>query len=150
MIPIPVLAGGIGGIVEAVGRIVDSLTTTDEERLAAETELRRLGLEEARMETGLLEGQLRVNEAEARHGSLFVAGWRPAVGWVCVAALGWQCVGYPLALWGWSFAQARGWIPPGTAFPPALETDTLYVLLFGMLGLGGYRTFEKLRGVAGR
>lgn len=85
--------------------------------------------------------QLSVNTAEASNPSLFVSGWRPAVGWVCVIGLLVQTVGYPLMGWGLSIWS------PGTAMPQ-IDTDTLMGLLVPMLGLGAYRTFEKVKGVA--
>ncbi|CAO3434332.1 3TM-type holin [Azospirillum endophyticum] len=85
--------------------------------------------------------QLQVNVAEAGNPSLFVSGWRPAVGWVCVLGLLVQTVGYPLLGWGLSL-----WYP-GTPMP-SIDTDTLMSLLVPMLGLGAYRTFEKVKGVA--
>ena len=85
--------------------------------------------------------QLQVNAAEAANPSVFVSGWRPAVGWVCVLGLFVQTVGYPLMGWGLSLWS------PGTPMPQ-IDTDTLMGLLVPMLGLGAYRTFEKVRGVA--
>jgi hypothetical protein len=85
--------------------------------------------------------QLAVNTAEAANPSLFVSGWRPAVGWVCVLGLLVQTVGYPLMGWGLSIWS------PGTPMPQ-IDTDTLMGLLVPMLGLGAYRTFEKVKGVA--
>lgn len=70
----PLLA--LGGIVQAVGQIADDLITTDKERLDAELELRKLGLEERRIDAGLLQGQIDVNREEAKSSSLFVAGWQ--------------------------------------------------------------------------
>ncbi|KAA0592935.1 hypothetical protein J2848_005709 [Azospirillum lipoferum] len=85
--------------------------------------------------------QLQVNAAEATNPSVFVSGWRPAVGWVCVLGLLVQTVGYPLMGWGLSIWS------PGTPMPQ-IDTDTLMGLLVPMLGLAGYRTFEKVKGVA--
>ena len=85
--------------------------------------------------------QMAVNQAEAGNASLFVAGWRPAVGWLCAAAIGWQYVGVPLGLWA---AYATGHAIPA---PPPVD-EHLWELLVGMLGLGGLRTLEKVKGVA--
>ncbi len=85
--------------------------------------------------------QREINKAEAASASTFVAGWRPAIGWVCAAALGFQYLLRPLAAW----AAGVWWphLPP----LPGLDDD-LWQLMFGMLGLGGLRTFEKAKGVA--
>jgi hypothetical protein len=89
------------------------------------------------------QAQIAVNEAEAANPSLFVAGWRPAVGWICVVAMGYQYIVYPLLLWAVAF-----W--PALVAPKPVLSDVLYELLFGMLGLAGMRTWEKVKGVARR
>lgn len=134
----PLLASGI---VEGVGKIADDLFTSDEERLRAEIDLKRLDVDAAL-------GQMAVNQAEAQHSSLFVAGWRPAVGWVGAAAMAYQFLLYPLMVWGWSFMRAKGWVPLYLEPPPMLDTDALWVVLSGMLGIAGMRTVEKVKGAA--
>jgi len=95
--------------------------------------------------TSLVQGQLEINKVEASHGSIFVAGWRPAIGWVCGFALAWNFVIQPLLLWGaWIFPD----IAPDISTAPKLDTDELMTVLLGMLGLGGLRTYEKRLGVA--
>ena len=90
----------------------------------------------------VIQGQLEVNKAEATSNSMFVAGWRPFIGWICGSALGYTYIGYPTLMW----AQAI-WFP--SISPPVLGIDNmLYELLFGMLGMAGFRTFEKIKGVA--
>ena len=138
----------LGGIVQAVGQIADDLITTDKERLDAELELKRLGLEASRIEADLVQGQLDVNRVEAASSSLFVAGWRPAIGWIGAAALGYQFLAYPLLTWSWALLQARGLVPGHLAPPPMLDTDALWVVLSGMLGIAGLRSVEKVKGVA--
>ena len=85
--------------------------------------------------------QREINKAEAAHGSLFVAGWRPAIGWVCALALGFQYLVRPLLAW----AGGTWW--PHLPLLPGID-EALWELMFGMLGLGGLRSFEKARGVA--
>lgn len=92
--------------------------------------------------TGLVAGQLEINKAEATHKSLFVAGWRPGVGWICALALGWNFILQPLITWGFVIYGN----PIENA--PVLETAELTTILLGMLGLGGLRTYEKRLGVA--
>lgn len=132
---------GIGAIVTTVGKLADDLITTDKERLEAE-------LEAYRAETDRLSGQIEINKVEAQHSSIFVAGWRPASGWICVLALAYQFILYPLLVWGWSAMQAAGWIPGGLTPPPLLDVEALMVLITGMLGIAGARSFEKIKGVA--
>ncbi len=95
--------------------------------------------------TSLVQGQLEINKMEAQHSSIFVAGWRPAIGWVCGVALAWNFVVQPLLLWGaWIFPE----IAPDISSAPKLDTDELMTVLLGMLGLGGLRTYEKRLGVS--
>lgn len=140
----------LGGIVQAVGQIADELVTTDKERLEAEIELRRLGIEERKIDAGLVQGQIDVNRTEAASSSLFVAGWRPAIGWLGVASLGYQFLLYPLLIWAWALLQSQGVVPAGMQPPPMLDTDALWVILSGMLGISTMRTVEKVKGVASR
>ncbi len=84
--------------------------------------------------------QLEVNKVEASHESLFVAGWRPAIGWVCALAIFSDFVLRPVMVW------ISGWYPGMPVFP-SLISDNLWELMAGMLGLSGLRTFEKTRKV---
>lgn len=137
----------VGGIVEAVGKVADDLFTSDEERMKAQLEADKIGLEAAKVDADLIKGQQEINKVEAAHSSIFVAGWRPAIGWVGVVALSYQYVLYPLLLWVWAWLQAQGWVPGAMKAPPLLEAEALWVLLTGILGIAGARTFEKVRGV---
>lgn len=131
----------IGAIVAAVGGVIDDLHTSDKERLDAEIELRKI-------DAGLLQGQMEVNKVEAASSSLFVAGWRPAIGWIGAVALGYQFLLYPLLVWVWALLQARSLVPGNLQPPPMLDTDALWVVLSGMLGIAGLRSVEKVKGVA--
>jgi hypothetical protein len=92
--------------------------------------------------TGLVAGQLKINEREAQHGSVFVAGARPFLLWVCGFAFAWQFVLQPMGTW---FVLVIGAdLPP----LPMLDFGPLMTLTLGMLGLGGLRTYEKRIGVA--
>lgn len=85
--------------------------------------------------------QTDVNAVEAANTNLFVAGWRPFIGWTCGLALAYQYVIAPLVMWITLTAGIH------LAPPPKLD-DMLWQLVFAMLGMGGLRTFEKIRGVA--
>ena len=130
----------IGGIVKTVGDIAGDLITTDKERM-------QLELDGYRAESERMAGQVEVNKIEAGNASLFVAGWRPAVGWVGVAAMAYQFLAYPFLQWGWAALQASGMVHATMMPPPPLDTDALWVILSGILGLGVYRTAEKVKGV---
>ena len=86
--------------------------------------------------------QVEVNKQEAQHRSIFVAGWRPFVGWVCGIALAYHFVLAPIILFSVSIT--------GIQIPelPSFNMETLTTVLLGMLGLGGLRSFEKYKGVS--
>ncbi len=83
----------------------------------------------------LIELQTKINAVEAQHRTLFVAGWRPFIGWICGVALAYNFVIRDLFIW----------ITQTTEAPPALQMDHLMTVLLGMLGLGGLRTYEKIK-----
>lgn len=88
----------------------------------------------------IVQGQIDTNKEEAKSDSIFVAGWRPFIGWICGSALAYTYIGYPLLLWGTAL-----WAP--LFKPPVLgNNDMLYELMFGMLGMGALRTWEKVKG----
>lgn len=134
---------GIGTVIDSVGKIASDLITTDKERL--ELELRAKELDQA-----IDLAQIEVNKVEAEHSSIFVAGWRPAIGWIGAAAMAYQFLLYPLMLWGWTYFQGTGWIPKELTPPPVLDADQLWVILSGILGIAGMRSFEKTKGVAAK
>jgi len=129
-------------------KIAEALVAADRERI--ELEGRKLELEQARIDEATDLAQVDVNKIEAASSNLFVSGWRPAVGWVGVAGLAYQFLGYPLMQWAWAFGQGIDLIPQGLSAPPDLEVEQLMTLLAGLLGFGGMRSFEKHRGVASK
>lgn len=86
-------------------------------------------------------GQMAINQQEASHPNVFVSGWRPAVGWVCVFALFFNYILSPLA--GWACAI---WYPEVSI--PTLDISELLTLLFGLLGMGTLRSYDKSQGTA--
>ncbi len=128
------MAFGIDDAIAAGLKIVDKFVPDPEAKLRAEAELR----------ASLLAWdatQSATNTAEAQSGNAFASGWRPYIGWVCGTALSVQFVIGPLAVWAFDLAGH-----PIQA-PPTLD-NMLWELMFGMLGLGGLRTFEKVKGVS--
>ena len=83
--------------------------------------------------------QREINKTEAASSSVFVAGWRPAIGWVCASALAFQYLIRPF----WVWTLALWW--PESPVPPGLD-GMLWELMFGMLGMGGLRSLDKLKG----
>lgn len=91
--------------------------------------------------------QLKVNEAEAQNPNLFVSGWRPSIGWVCSFALAYQFLFLPLGVYVAAFFSEEA----VTRLLNAPKLDgSLWELMFGMLGLGAMRSFEKVKGVAAK
>lgn len=83
--------------------------------------------------------QLEINAKEAAHPSIFVAGWRPAVGWTCGFGLAYQSVFHNILEW---ISVIRGW-----PLPPAIDSEVLIYTLGGLLGIAGLRTVEKTKKV---
>lgn len=96
---------------------------------------------EQKRQLQMILAQTEVNKTEAAHASIFVAGWRPAAGWTCVAALIYTFIIYPLLLWAAAFF-------PDFTPPKLVQVDMLFELLFGMLGLAGLRSYEKIKEVS--
>jgi hypothetical protein len=125
---------GIDDAIAAGLKILDKFIPDPAEKAKAEGELRGALLAWDQM-------QASVNVEEAKSSSIFVAGWRPFVGWTCGASFALNVVVLPLL----NFAiVANG----GHAVVIPMDTNLIMSTLFGMLGLGGLRTFEKIKGVA--
>lgn len=135
----------IAALLPIIGSIIEKVIP--DPQAAADAKLKALDLaqrgELAQLEadTKMALAQIDVNKAEATT-DLFRGGWRPATGWVCVLGLAYSFLLRPLL--PWVAAVAGFTVPP---LPP-LDGDTLMVLLTGMLGLGGFRTFERIKGKA--
>tara|TARA_E500000305_G_scaffold91968_1_gene79876 strand:- start:2371 stop:2766 length:396 start_codon:yes stop_codon:yes gene_type:complete len=86
-------------------------------------------------------GQLEINKIEAQHRSVFIAGWRPFLGWGLSFAMIWHFVIVPMITFGFAYG---GVVPPEL---PEFDMESLMTVLLGMLGLGGLRTFEKAKGL---
>lgn len=136
---------GISSVLDFGSKIIDRVWPDPQQAAAAKLELfkaQQAGeFKEMDQAFELAKAQIGVNQAEAGNGSVFVSGWRPAIGWVCAAALGYQYLLRPLAAWG--FAAFGHQLP----VLPGLD-DNLWQLMMGMLGLGSLRSYEKVKGVA--
>ena len=111
------------------------------EKIVDPTKLAEIAKDLQVLENALMTGQMEINKAEAKHSSIFVAGWRPFVGWIGAAALAYMAILEPLA----RFA-AVVWFGYAGPFPVLDTTITMQVLL-GMLGIGSMRSFDKMKGV---
>ncbi|HQR83028.1 MAG TPA: 3TM-type holin [Thiotrichales bacterium] len=124
-------------IIPLIGSLIDKAIPDADAANKAKAELAMM---QAKGELDLMLGQIEINKAEAQHSSVFVSGWRPAVGWICAAALGYEFIAMPLFAWA---SLNFGW-----QSPPHLVMDGLMELVLAMLGVAGLRTFEKYKGVA--
>jgi len=86
--------------------------------------------------------QIEVNKTEAASRNPFVAGWRPFIGWTCGIALAWHFVLAPFLMF------IAVWVGFDVPRLPVFDMDNLMTVLLGMLGLGGLRSFEKVKGIA--
>lgn len=130
--------------------IIDKIWPDPAQREAAKLELLKLQqsgeLAEIAQRNGLLQGQIDVNKAEAANPSVFVAGWRPFIGWTCGAAL--ACYFVPKFLVGTALWIYACWIAHGLVPSPDLGIAEVLELTASMLGIGTLRTLEKKWGVA--
>lgn len=133
-------------LIPLVGTLLDKLLP--DPKMAAEAKLKAIEmaqrgeLEHLNADLKLALGQIEVNKEEAKDPSLFKSGWRPAVGWLCVAGFGYMAIVRPILPWVLTVAGVE--VPP----LPQIDTAEIGALLFGMLGLGGMRTAERIKGKA--
>jgi len=119
-----IFGGSVAEPIKAIGNVVDKCFTSDDERLThAEIKLR--------LEQKPQLAQVELNKLEAQNRNLFVAGWRPFIGWICGAGLCYEFLIRPLAV-GFGLINF-----------PHLDITALHSLIIAMLGLGGLRTVEK-------
>lgn len=128
------MAFGIDDAIAAGLKIVNKFIPDPEARAKASKELRDSLQSWDKMQTA-------VNTEEAKHSSIFVAGWRPFVGWTCGSAFALHFVLLPIVNVGMQMAGKA-------QITVTFDMQTLLTVLMGMLGMGGLRTFEKLKGVA--
>lgn len=134
----------LGGLFDLAGKVFDKIFPNPAQ--AAEAKLKLFEMQQKgelavlEAETKLAMGQLDINKVEAASDSFFKSGWRPAVGWTCVFGLSYQFVFHPFAVFFLQLNEVK-------ALLPTLDLNTLMTLLFGLLGLGAYRTVEKVKGV---
>jgi hypothetical protein len=129
----------LGAVLDIGGKLIDKFWPDPATRDAAKLEMFKAQqsgeLQILANETDLAKAQIAVNEADAKSGNFWQAGWRPFIGWICGCGLGYQFLVYPILV----------------AFVPKivqLDMGTLLTLLAGLLGLGTMRMNEKIKGVA--
>jgi hypothetical protein len=130
-------------LIDPMSRLLDKLIPDPQARANAQIELmkaqRESDLEEFRLAISADQLQADINKIEAASADLFIAGWRPFIGWVCGIAFAYHFVLQPLL----AFAIANA---GGQVTLPSFAMEELSTVLMGMLGLGGLRTIEKIRG----
>lgn len=134
------ITNGVGGIINGVGSIIDDIHTSDEEVMRANLEFSKLHHDE-------VVAQIETNKEEAKHSSLFVAGWRPFIGWVGGFSLAYAAIIHPLLIWIFSVLAATGVIPTDVVPPPYIDSGLLMPVVTGMLGIGAMRSYDKKSGV---
>lgn len=128
--------GGIGAVSNLVNNVIDKIFP---DKIGMEKERAEFLLRTQELDNEMLKGQQAINQIEAGSNNLFVAGWRPFIGWVCGFAFAYHFILQPLLIFIF------------TAFGdkidlPNFNMDALNTVLMGMLGLGALRTTEKIKG----
>lgn len=124
-------------LINQIGQAVRQVLPNPEAQREFDLKIMELAAKAEEQETQLALGQIDINKIEAGSANLFVAGWRPFIGWTGGVALGYTWILSPLikAIWGLDEL-------------PALDADAIWPIIAAMLGLGTMRSFEKSRGVA--
>tara|TARA_R110001592_G_scaffold55236_1_gene168928 strand:+ start:36 stop:446 length:411 start_codon:yes stop_codon:yes gene_type:complete len=127
------LLGGKDGALKQVASVIDSIHTSEEEKLDKKILMQRI-------QQKLAEKQLDINAKEASHRSVFVSGWRPAIGWTGAFALMFEFILSPCIEWYSKFAGLN-------LTAPEIQTGPLLAIVTSMLGVAGMRSFEKAKGL---
>jgi hypothetical protein len=131
-------------VVGIAGKLVDKLIPDPQAAAEAKYKLLALAqdgtLKQLMADTDLAKAQDAINQVEAGNSSLFVAGWRPFVGWICGGALGFNYMIAPLGNWVAALGGSHAVIP-------TLDFAVMSPILTGMLGFGAMRTYEKVNGI---
>ena len=127
------LGGGKDGALKTIAKVVDDLHTSEEEKLDKKILMQRI-------QQKLAEKQLDVNVKEAGHRSIFVSGWRPAIGWTGAFALMFEFILSPTMEWYAKFSGLN-------LIAPEIQTGPLLAIVTSMLGVAGLRSFEKTKGL---
>lgn len=136
----------VGAVTTVIGKVVDRVWPDPTVNAQIKADLAKAQIDatvkQALAETGLIQGQLDINKAEAANANVFVAGWRPAVGWVGAFALANKFIIAPYFTWIAALFHSTAAVPP-------TDITELVALIAGMLGFGYMRTTEKMAGKAG-
>ena len=123
----------IASLIGPVSSILDKVVPDADEKARLAHEIATMSDQHAQQ---LALAQVEVNKAEASHRSIFVAGWRPCIGWISASALGFNFILAPCLEWYIAFAKLD-------IVLPTISLNELYPIILGMLGLGFARSYEK-------
>lgn len=126
----------LGPLLDFGSKIFERFFPDAEERRKAEADFLKSAMDG---ELKQVIAQLEINAREAAHPSVFVAGWRPFFGWIGGLSFLYSTILQPGLIW---YGTSRGW-----PAPPDPNLDLQWVVITGMLGIGGMRTFEKQKGL---
>ena len=128
----------LGSLVQPVTGLLDKFIEDKDQKNKLAHEISTMAERHAQE---LAKGQLEINKAEAQSRNVFIAGWRPFIGWTCGVAMAYNYVIHPILMF--TLAQFNYLVAI-----PALDLSEMMPVLMGMLGLGGLRSFEKYKGIS--
>lgn len=138
MVPIPI----IGTLIDAAFKVIDKVIPDPQAKAAAQLELMKLSqageFKQLEAELQLAQGQIDINKIEAASDDPFKSGWRPFIGWVCGSGMATQFVIGPWGTWIINVAYNKN-VPF-----PEMDMSQMLPLVFALLGLGAYRSYEKV------
>jgi hypothetical protein len=147
LMALPVIAAAVPVVSNIIKGIIDIIDQLVPDKDAAAKLKHEATLKILENEQDLLRGQIDINKAEALTDGVFKGGWRPFIGWVCGVALAWNFIGYDLAVWAINIAKTLD--PAFSKFTPPVLTGSQYLIeiVMAMLGLAGWRSLDKIKGV---
>jgi len=125
----------IGGVFTSIREAITG------DKIKDPVEMAKIDLQLQQLQQAARSGQIEINKIEAAHKNLFVAGWRPFIGWVCGVGILYAFIGQPILEWIITFKGLE-------VTTPEIDTTTLYNLVIAMLGMAGLRTYEKFKNVS--
>lgn len=130
------VGGAVTGTIESINYALSGDLPPD-----VRVKLEEVKLKMQEVDLKINQGQVELNKEEAKSSNLFKSGWRPAIGWIGVLGLFYHFIGYNTLVWYLAIIKSD-------VTAPILNTEGLFPLVLGMLGIGGFRTYEKFKGIA--
>jgi hypothetical protein len=130
----------VGNVLGQIGKFAkDVRAAITGKEIIDPTKLAELEARAQEIEATAMNAQTEINKIEAAHSSIFIAGWRPFIGWVCGLGLFYHYIGFSIFQWAIAMFKID-------VIAPKLDTEGLLSIVFALLGLGTLRTFEKVKG----